>query len=229
LSGQQSLPSGVDEQLGFGGSPLETRCFTGTLRAGQSINANLNFIPALLDLCFSGFNNGLMQVRIRRPDGRLRPSSPVQLRVVNNEARWTWALPIDDPPGDYTVVATQGTLTATASLRVELLSRPNMLIVPDSGPPGTRFSIYLAGFPANRRIQIYAYHKASISGCCPGSTCLIMRCYSYRTTLSVLTNASGRGFYTLSTRTQDPERDYALVADHPTRSDDARAEFSVKK
>jgi hypothetical protein len=207
ITGESARPSGADEQLSYGGSPLSPGCGL-VIRPGQSSAACNTTIPVWFALYFQDFNDGAISVRIQRPDGRLRPASPVQLRVRDGRAQWEWVLPIEDPPGDYTVIATQGALRSTAAIRVAAPDRPRLVVFPHTGPPGSTFGLYLAGFPANGNVKLHVYQQRV----CSDRDAL---CGDYRTSLTVHTNARGRGYYTFNTRATDAERSYRLVADHP--------------
>jgi hypothetical protein len=228
VNGESSRPSGVAAQMESSGSPLTASCFTADLLAGQTVTARDTEIPARLDLCFHGFADGKLEVQIRRPDGRLRPASPVVLPVAYKAATWNWVLPIDDEPGDYTVIATQGALRATATVRITPASTPNLVIWPKSGPPGAVFYFYLAGFPANQSIRLNVYRPVECDTS-SGISSTNRTCWAYHTALAVRTGANGRGYYALTTRSTDPAQSYHIIADHPTRSDDPWANFYVAK
>ena len=56
-----------------------------------------------------------------------------------------WSALPDDPLGIYRVVATQGSVSAAGDFNVVTATAPRMFIQPYEGPPGTAFSIGLAG------------------------------------------------------------------------------------
>jgi len=101
--------------------------------------------------------------------------------------------------GTYRVVASQGTVIAETTVEVVNASEAVMRIRPDSGPPGTAFTVGLAGFEPDSDVPLNLY-RAAIGD----------NFYTYATTLFVAADDSGRAVGVLETVPSDPIAQYAF-------------------
>jgi hypothetical protein len=191
-------------------SQMASRTSSNTNDCNVQINAKENknltdrSIPAVLSVCVSGFGPGPVYMQLIRPDGAVRPPQPQPI----SGALWTFAVPLIDPPGRYTIRATQGNTVGTATFTL-VDKGTNIAIAPSVGSSGSTFTVYVTGFPPNTSIDLDLYST--------GRACGDERvCDDYLRTYSVRTNARGQS--TSVVRLSDPDGVYRLEAVHPARA-----------
>ncbi len=218
-------PQGLD-QFDASGAPYIPQC-RGTLRPGQDMALVDQEMPARLALCFENFGAGFVQVQIARPDRTVRPARPAQVAISNGfGGPWEFVIPLQDPPGIYAVTATQGNLTAKGTFRLSAPTRPQVVMMPSQSTPGATFTVYLAGFPANKDVTLSIYRPAE----CPSSPeyRYAYKCWQYTTTFRTRTDAAGRKAVSIATRADYQTGEYELVAYYPGGTE-TRALFGLRR
>lgn len=194
---------GVSSQMASRTSSNTNDCSAG-INANENRNLANQSIPAVLSVCVSGFGPGTVYMQLIRPDGTVRPPQPQPM----SGAVWTFAIPLIDPPGRYTIRATQGNTVGTGTFTLVDVGT-NVAIAPFVGSRGSTFTVYVTGFPPNTSIDLDLY---STGRSCGDN----LVCDDYLRSYSVRTNARGQS--TSVVRLSDPEGVYRLEAIHPARA-----------
>jgi hypothetical protein len=200
-------PDGLDTQLvgfGVGGGLYGFHHICEPGSPHQSTNPSVGMrndcqfgIAEWSMLQFAGFPPGEdIVVRITGPDGSVRTG-----QVQPESARLGWLSLPGQPLGKYSVTATQAGRTVTGSFSVDVPSRPSIVVVPGSGPPGTTFHVAMAGLQPNTSVKLALLRSGNLGGAGLASD----DCFTYTSTLSPLVaDAHGQATYDLKTAPDDP-------------------------
>lgn len=207
----EGVVADVSQQFSTSGGQL-TGC--DTLFAGEStvLHDWPSYIPARLDVCLEGFQAGTITVQMIRPDGMARPANP-QTVTLMPDGKLSVMVPLNDPPGSYTIIVTQGAVTGRGTVDLAQAIAPTIEIFPAAAPGGSVFTVYLTGLPPNEHILLDAYKR----GDCPRqpSTGGLTTgnpggwCYVYRRSFSVNTDGNGQSVASLTV--DDLEDQYVLA------------------
>jgi hypothetical protein len=160
-------------------------------------------------VCLEGFAPNLeIQVQALSHDDVVQsshfPASPL------GSGSWGLTIPPGDPRGVYVITAVQGPRRATGILWVEAASQPRIAVLPRTGPPGTEFSIALAGFPPGQSVRLYLYRRTSGPACNPFPGL----CWKYATELKApWIDESREALIHLRTRPDDVANSYRVMTD----------------
>jgi hypothetical protein len=202
----------VDQEFSASGSLLS---YCDTLRAGKavSLQARYFYIPVRLDICLEGFQPGTVYMQIIRGDGTVRPPEP-QPVLIGTSNRWSYMIPLIDPPGVYVVKATQGNTVATGTFDLRAVRGPELAIYPAAAPSGSVFTVYLVDFPRNQRVLLHEYRQSECTAA-SGVTEYNKKCYAYQQSFTVDTNSRGQAVASLTL--DGSAGQYFLMAAHPSR------------
>jgi hypothetical protein len=207
----EGVVADVSQQFSTSGGQL-TVC--DTLFAGEStvLHDRPSYIPARLEVCLEGFQAGTITVQLIRPDGMARPANP-QTVTLMPDGKLSVMVPLNDPPGTYTIIVTQGAVTGRGTVDLAQAIAPTIEIFPAAAPSGSVFTVYLTGLPPNKHILLDAYKR----GDCPRqpSTGGLTTghpggwCYLYRRSFLVRTDNNGQSVASLTL--DDLEDQYVLA------------------
>jgi len=210
LKRRDPLPEGAAEQLSFGGGAAGGNCsvFGAISEATIEITQISQGLPGHVLICFKGFEPEQdIQAQVTLPDGTSRQN---RLRTdTAGTALWEWfALP-GDLLGDYAVRGIQGGREAVGSFSVGAAASPKVVVIPDSGPPGTIFQIALGGFQPGTRGALPLYRDEPHYA-------------RYITEMPFEIDQRGEARLTLATDADDLPGSYSLLLDTSDNSDSAR-------
>ena len=194
---RQTPPGGVAEQFRIG-SLGATGCSL-DVTVGQQ-NESTFEVGDEESICVYGFSvPGTVTLEVTKPDGS------VDHLQLDSDGGVDYRIALGDVLGTYKVVARQGTTEATASFQVLSPRRPRAFTLPPyQGPPGTTFSVGLAGFPAQQQFQLDLYRFLRREGS--------SSVWEYQAPLTVVRmNGRGEALFGLSTRPDDPVGSYCVV------------------
>lgn len=211
-AGNAGYQASVDQQFSASGSQLS---YCDTLRAGKDVllQARYFYIPVRLDICLEGFQPGTVYLQIIRGDGTVRPPEP-QPVLIGTSNRWSYMIPLIDPPGVYVVKATQGNTVATGTFNLQAVRGPELAIYPAAAPSGSVFTVYLVDFPRNQRVLLHEYRQSECTAT-SGVTEYNKKCYAYQQSFTVDSNSRGQAVANLTL--DGPTGQYFLMAAHPNR------------
>jgi len=109
-------------------------------------------------ICLRGFRPGEpVAVRTTFPDGHIRtdevPADDYGIGV------WGWLSLPGEPRGTVRLAASQADLRAEGAFDVVDASGPRVWLLPEAGPPGTDFRVFLAGFAQGRPVVLHLYRR----------------------------------------------------------------------
>jgi hypothetical protein len=211
LKRKENSPEGVAAQLGFSAPTLDP-CQV-ILTPGTSIFAGPIEILDSVVICFSLFDaQQVLTVFTPLPDGSTEQHN-LSLDIPLGD-RFVWYPLPGLPLEDVTVIASQGTRHASAQFRMQLASRPFLVVLTKQGVPGTVFRVALAGFGADEQLPLYLY-RLETNECVLGSLCWIF----LTTLLHVSVNSRGEATFDLVKERDDPIGEYLITAARPGPAD----------
>lgn len=161
-------------------------------------------------LCFPGFvAKRPVDAQVRRPDGRVVAVTASDFNSPDGIPYTSWTTLPGDPVGVYSVSATQGSRRGTGTFTVRPASVARMVAAPPPvAPLGTTVRLGLAGFPANRAVELHLYHARSKAA------------WGYVTTLLPKVDGDGQAIVSIPTAADDPKGPYCVVRRGPKASPD---------
>lgn len=203
LKRHDAPPEGVAAQVSLWLPWLSNFCVASPDGEPQPrVDAGYNSVEIATEspICFLGFApNQDIEAQVTLPDGNVRRNQiPADDSGIGE---WSWTSLPGDSIGVYEVTATQGTCVATDTFTVSEPTGLRILVLPQSGPPGTTFQIALAGFQPGQRVSLRLYREEDLQ-------------YRYTTTLTqVEMDERGQTIYALNTLPDDPEGNYLVVTE----------------
>jgi len=158
-------------------------------------------------ICFLGFDpTQEIDASIQASDGTVVASDQVPIFQLSGAGTWRLTVYPEDPivPNEtYTVTGSQGAV-AVATLPLVVTSPERRIAVkpPSSGPPGTTFSVALAGFDPGESVPLYLYS-------CRGAGA-IQTCTFLRGLPQAQMDENGQGLFSIPTLPDDPVGGYAV-------------------
>jgi hypothetical protein len=155
-------------------------------------------------ICFPGFKpHQPVQAEVRLPDGSSRRMKVQDYSIDEGVPNWYWHSLPGDPVGVYEVSASQASLRGTGSFTVARASIPYLNVAPrNDGPPGTTFSLAMAGFTPNAEETLYLYHQSYDDN---------DSVYRYLTSLTLRMDGNGELLYFIPTSSDDRHGAYCFV------------------
>ena len=158
-------------------------------------------------ICFFGFDpTQVIDASIQASDGTVVASDQVPISQLSGAGTWRLFVYPEDPivPNvTYTVNGSQGAVAAApVSLVVTSPERRIAMKPPSSGPPGTTFSLALAGFDPGESVPLFLYK-------CMGAGA-IQTCTFLRDLPQVQMDENGQGLFSVPTLPDDPAGGYAV-------------------
>ncbi len=158
-------------------------------------------------ICFFGFDpTQEIDASIQASDGTVVASDQVPIFQLSGVGTWRLFVYPEDPivPNvTYTVNGSQGAVAAApVSLVVTSPERRIAMKPPASGPPGSTFSVALAGFDPGESVPLYLYK-------CTGAGA-IQTCTFVRDLPQAQMDENGQGLFSIETLADDPPGGYAV-------------------
>jgi hypothetical protein len=158
-------------------------------------------------ICFFGFDpTQEIDASIQASDGTVVASDQVPIFQLSGVGTWRLFVYPEDPivPNvTYTVNGSQGAVAAApVPLVVTSPERRIAMKPPSSGPPGTTFSLALAGFEPGESVPLYLYS-------CTGAGA-IQTCTFLRDLPQAQMDENGQGLFSIETLADDPAGGYAV-------------------
>jgi hypothetical protein len=152
LNRQEVPPAGVAAQLSFF-IPFGKCAFH--LSPGKTTQFGDLEVLQDLRICLDGFSRpGPIQLQIIKPDGKRLSAEKVNFPPSGDPGYTLNILP-QQPLGQYTLLAEEGSLKATAAFTLVTATQPRLTVLPGSAPPGSTFQIELAGFQTDPTLYLY--------------------------------------------------------------------------
>lgn len=170
----------------------------------------------LADICLIGFRAGsALTMRVTGPNGAATTHEACFACGDQEGAEvvsWPWSTLPGDALGRYRIVATQGTASASATIRLDhsrALAAPPLLRVVEGGPSGRPVArgnpihVALVGFEPHQVVRVLVYHSPRDG------------LASYITSVALATDAHGERLWTIPTSSKDPAGFYVLRSQPP--------------
>jgi len=206
------VPGGANMFLGFGQAGGPGWC---TLSPGGIVEERGSQpgcpiqIASLTDLVIRGFDlTQPLRFEVTGPGGYAYQQQIPAARPDEDFHEMTWLSRPGDATGTYQIRISQGARVEQYVVSVSPADGPQAAPWPEAGPPGTTFTITLAGFTPGATVPVRLYRHV---GSAEGAPTL-----AYSTTLGTVTmNRRGEGVLNLPTDQDDPEGLYSVQTTPP--------------
>ena len=211
---RRELPPGsASTFLYFGSGAGPPGC---TLKVGGAVEDAFGKTGCALEiasstaLTFLGFDDTQsISLEIAVPDGTIRQETVPPREGSDRGPTLGWFSPPGTPVGEYRLRARQGALDEQFVVSLALANGATAVVQPREGPPGTTFTILLAGYAPGSTVPVHLYRYVGYAG---GG----LPTFAYNTTLTnAVVNARGEATLQFGTAPEDPVGEYAIHTDPP--------------